>query len=180
MNIVLIGMRGSGKSAIGKKIAEILSYNFFDLDAELTTRLNKNIEQVISEEGWGHFREEEAITCESISHEKRAIIATGGGVILNEKNMKNLKENGIIILLTCDIGILKNRLAKDHKNVKNRPALTDKNCESEIEHIWNQRKDLYHSHSNLTYDVSEESENSADDITKKAHEIIELVKKHRK
>ncbi|MDP4008616.1 MAG: shikimate kinase [Candidatus Peregrinibacteria bacterium] len=176
MNIVLIGMRGSGKTDIGQKIAEILSYNFFDLDGVITTALNKNITQIVKEEGWPHFREQEAKICKSISQENNAIISTGGGIILNEKNIENLKKNGLIILLNCDVDVLKNRLKKDKKNNQDRPTLIDKNPEDEINKIWLERKEKYFNSADIVFDVSGESLDRHADIQAKAERIIALVK----
>lgn len=176
MNIILIGMRGSGKTEIGKKIAEILSYNFFDLDTELTTRLNKNIAQIVSEKGWVYFREEEAKICKLISQKNHAVIATGGGIILNEENIVNLKQNGVIIFLNCDLEILKNRLKNDTKNHGNRPTLIDVNSETELEEIWKERKEKYLKSADITFDVSNESLDRNKDLDSKAREIIASVK----
>lgn len=176
MNIVLIGMRGSGKSEIGKKIAELLVYNFFDLDIELASRLNKNITQIVNEKGWPHFREQEAKICELISQEESAVIATGGGIILNKKNIENLKRNGTIIYLNCDLEILKNRLKNDSKNQENRPSLTGINSEIELEQISEERKEKYLQAADFVFDVSSESLDRDNDITAKAERIIALVK----
>ncbi len=176
MNIVLIGMRASGKSVIGKKIAEILSYNFFDLDEVLTTTLNKNIAQIVKEKGWPYFREEEAKICESISQKNDAVIATGGGIILNPKNIENLKRNGVIILLTCDPEILKKRRKKQTEDRENRPLLKGPNIDVEIEQVWKERKEKYMEASDITFDVSSESLDKNTDLEAKARQIIALVK----
>lgn len=176
MNIVLIGMRGSGKTEIGKKIAEILSYNFFDLDIELTAKLNKNIAQIVAKKGWPYFRQEESKTCELISQKNRAVIATGGGIVLNEKNIENLKRNGIVIFLNCDLKILKNRLKNDTKNQGNRPALLDTNSETELERTLEERKEKYLESADILFDVSDESLDRTNDIAAKANRIIALIK----
>ena len=175
MNIVLIGMRASGKSAIGKKIAEILSYNFFDLDEVITTNLNKNIAQVVSEKGWPYFREEEGKICESISQENNAVISTGGGIILDDKNMENLRKNGIIILLNCDLGVLKNRRKNQEEDRKNRPLLEGTNSNTELETVWNDRKGKYLNAADIIFDVSAESQSPDADLQAKAEQIIALI-----
>lgn len=169
-------MRGSGKTDIGREIAKILSYNFFDLDDVITTTLNKNITQIVKEKGWPHFREQEAKICKSISQENNAIISTGGGIILNEKNIENLKENGLIILLNCDIDVLNRRLKNDRKNNQNRPTLGNQNQEDELNKIWEERKEKYFNSADIVFDVSDESLDKHADIQTKAERIIALVK----
>ncbi|MBT6069234.1 shikimate kinase [Candidatus Peregrinibacteria bacterium] len=176
MNIVLIGMRGSGKSAIGRKIAEILSYNFLDLDEVLTTTLNKNIAQIVEEKGWPYFRQEEAKVCELISQKNNAVIATGGGIVLNKENIKNLKKNGVIILLNCDLETLKNRRKNQAADRENRPLLKGPNITTEIEKVWEERKPLYTSAADIIFDANEESSKKTDDLEKKALKIIEVMK----
>lgn len=173
-------MRGSGKTEIGKKIAEILSYNFFDLDTELTTRLNKNIAQIVTENGWDYFRQEEAKICKLISQKNCAVISTGGGIVLNKKNITNLRRNGVIIFLDCDLEILKNRLKNDTKNQENRPPLTKVSQPYhptlELEQIWEKREGKYLKSADIVFDVSDESLDKTNDIAAKANRIIALVK----
>ena len=169
-------MRGSGKTDIGRKIASLLSYNFFDLDELVALRLNKNIDQIVSENGWNYFRQEEAKICESINQKNHAVISTGGGIILNEKNIENLKQNGIIIFLNCDIEVLKKRLKRDQKNKENRPTLGEENPIKELKKIWADRKGKYRSAADIVFDTSSESLDRNRDLGLKAEGIIALVK----
>lgn len=176
MNIVLIGMRASGKSAIGKKIAEKLLYNFFDLDEVITTKLNKSIKAIVDEGGWKYFRQEEATICEEISQEDNAVISTGGGVVINENNIKNLKKNGIIILLNCELKKLKQRRKKQEKDRENRPLLTGATTNTEIEEVWAERKEKYFNSADIIFDVSNESLDKNADVEAKAEQIIALLR----
>ena len=98
-NIVLIGMPGSGKSTVGKILAEKTGLSFVDLDAVIEETAKKSIPQIFSEDGEPAFRDLEQKCVEEVSAQSRQVIATGGGVILREANMKALSQNGLIVFL---------------------------------------------------------------------------------
>ena len=98
-NISLIGLRGSGKSTIAKIISEKLNLKFVDLDIEIEKNLKLKIPEIIELHGWDFFRKTEAEVCSQFLAEKKQVIATGGGIILEPKNCKTLKENSYIIYL---------------------------------------------------------------------------------
>ncbi|OIP81963.1 shikimate kinase [Candidatus Peregrinibacteria bacterium CG10_big_fil_rev_8_21_14_0_10_44_7] len=167
MNIILTGMRGSGKSTLGKLIATKLGREFVDLDSYIERLANKKIAQLVDEHGWSHFRDLESQAAEEISKKNNLVIATGGGTFIDHENAKKLKSTGFVILLTATIEKLEERIAFD----KNRPPLTNlKSLKEELETLWSERKDIYLANADLTYD------NSIDlDPTSKADEIIERV-----
>ena len=80
-NLVLIGMPGSGKSTVGKILAEKMGFSFVDLDAVIENMANKSISQIFSEDGEPAFRDLEQKSAEEVSTQSRQVIATGGGVI---------------------------------------------------------------------------------------------------
>jgi len=138
-NIVLIGMRGSGKTAIGKEIAIITGKKFIDTDAEIERETEKSIPEIFSKQGEAGFREIEGKVVQKISSGKDLIIGTGGGVVLNRENVIALKENGVIVLLEASLNTMVQRL----KNT-DRPSLTKhKNIEDEIMEIRKKRDKLY-------------------------------------
>lgn len=95
-NIVLIGMPGSGKSTLGKKIAAQLNREFIDTDAEIEKAANMTIPEIFERYGEAHFREIEAeiaMKCGSLSGK---VIATGGGIVLRPENHYALAQNGVI------------------------------------------------------------------------------------
>ncbi len=103
-NIVLIGMAGCGKTTVGKKLAKELCRVFIDTDEQIVKETGKPIPQIFSEIGEEGFRKIEAETVQRIaSSVTGAIISTGGGVILNEKNIQSLKRNGRIYFLNRPI-----------------------------------------------------------------------------
>lgn len=98
-NIVLTGMPGSGKSTVGRLLAEKLSRPFVDVDVRITETAGKTPAQIITEQGERAFRDIEADVIRSLSAENGCVIATGGGAVLRQENIDNLKQNGKIFFL---------------------------------------------------------------------------------
>ncbi len=98
-NIILIGMPSSGKSTLGKALAEKLSRPFFDSDDEIVKQEKRKITDIFANEGEEAFREIEKKAIASLAAKTASVIATGGGAILKEENVKRLKQNGKVIFL---------------------------------------------------------------------------------
>lgn len=98
-NIVLIGMPASGKSSVGSKLAQLLNRPFIDTDVLIEQRVGLTIAQIFEEYGEEYFRAVEADIIAEIANQQGAVIATGGGAILNRENVSMLKRNGIIYFL---------------------------------------------------------------------------------
>ncbi len=138
MNIVLIGFRGTGKSTVGKILSKRTGWKFISSDDEIENKYGK-ISKLVSDNGWEYFRRLEENVIENIAKEDKTIIATGGGVVMNKKNVENLKKNGKFFLLTADKEIIINRI----KN-SDRPSLTNQvSIEDEVEKILNERMPVY-------------------------------------
>nr|NIR15922.1 shikimate kinase [Desulfobacterales bacterium] len=124
MNIVLIGYRCSGKTVVGKTLARELGKEFLDTDALIEENAGRTIERMISTKGWDHFRETEKRLVEEVSRRNNLVIATGGGIVMDEENVKNLKQNGWIVWLKGKPDVLRERMAKEQGSGKVRPSLT--------------------------------------------------------
>jgi len=99
-NIVLSGMPGSGKSTVGKYLAEKLQRKFIDTDEEIVSKTGKEITEIFAEVGNDGFRKIEAEVISRVSSENSgAVIATGGGAILRDDNVRALRRNGRIYFL---------------------------------------------------------------------------------
>ncbi|MFA5947866.1 MAG: shikimate kinase [Candidatus Gracilibacteria bacterium] len=152
-NIVLTGLRGSGKSKIGKLISERLKLDFIDLDKEIEKYEGKSIPEIFAKKGWKYFREIEKKVVKKIAKEKNKIISTGGGTIIYEENYKNLKKNGIIIYLKRSPADCYKYISKD----KNRPPLTnEKNPLKEIKKIYKERKPFYEKTADIIFKRSDD------------------------
>lgn len=139
-NIVLIGMRGSGKTTIAKLLAKKSGKQYIELDEILAKKVGMDIPQIVKKYGWDFFRNKEAEIAKEAALHTDKIISTGGGIILNAKNVEVLKENGIFILLNASPSTLLKRIGND----SNRPFLTNaKTRKEDIENLLKERLALY-------------------------------------
>lgn len=105
-NLILIGMPSSGKTTVGKEIAEKLGRDFVDTDCELVKREGREIPEIIGNDGEAEFRNIESAVVAEVSGRNGIVISTGGGVILREENVKNLSQTGIIFFLDRPLELL--------------------------------------------------------------------------
>ena len=115
-NIVLIGMPGSGKSTIGKALAERLGRDFIDTD-DMIKEKHGVISEIFAQKGEEYFRDIEAIAVKEASKNSGVVIATGGGAVLRQENVTALKQNGVIFFL--------NRPLEDIIPTSDRPLSSD-------------------------------------------------------
>ncbi|NJL60378.1 MAG: shikimate kinase [Desulfobacteraceae bacterium] len=99
MNIFLIGFRCTGKSSVGKALAQRLTYPFKDADEELVAESGVSITDMVAKHGWPFFREQERDIIHRLSLSDNRVIATGGGVILDPDNIRDMKHNGFVMWL---------------------------------------------------------------------------------
>ena len=98
-NIVLIGMPGCGKTTIGKAVAEETQKEFIDTDDEIVKKAGMSIPEIFESFGEKKFREIEAEVIKEVAASQSAVIATGGGAVLNPENVSLLRENGILVFI---------------------------------------------------------------------------------
>ena len=96
-NIVLIGMPGTGKSLIGKFLAELTGKTLQDTDAKIEEEAKMTIPEIFEKEGEAGFRDRESAICKKLGKERNLIIATGGGAILRPENVDALRQNGTLV-----------------------------------------------------------------------------------
>lgn len=138
-NITLCGMMGSGKSAIGKILANKLDYNFIDIDKMLEIEAKKTIKKIFEEDGEVYFRDlEEKITI-NILDNKKTVVSLGGGAIINKNIRSSIKKNSYNIFLKVDVDILTKRL----QNSRTRPLIYKKNLKKELINLINKREKFY-------------------------------------
>ncbi len=163
-NLILTGLRGSGKSKIGKLLAEKLKLNFIDIDEEIEKHEKMTIKEIVELRGWEYFRAVENLIAKKIGKLKNAVISTGGGTIIDRNNEKALKKNGKIIYLYVKPEICAKRIL----NSKNRPPLTNKETvEEEIKHLYKERNGRYCESANLIFERTGNLEKDAEKIIKK-------------
>jgi shikimate kinase len=138
-NIVLIGFMGTGKTAVGKRLATILNREFLDSDYEIEAVTGMSISQLFNKYGEVRFRSEERLIIQRLAEKKNVIIATGGGAILEPENIRLLAQNGILICLTARPEIIYERVKKR----SNRPLLKKGDLYTRIVELMKEREELY-------------------------------------
>ena len=103
MNIFLIGPMAAGKSHIGKTLAKRLKSRFYDTDALICQHAGVDIPTIFKQEGESGFRKRETQVVQEIVGNHNIVVATGGGVVLDKQNCKNIKENGTVIYLNTSL-----------------------------------------------------------------------------
>ena len=149
MNLFLIGYRCSGKTTIGKSVAEAINWSFADADKLLVEKYGKHIKDIVDTEGWESFRHWESSMLEQICTKKRQVVATGGGVVLDADNVRTMQDSGIIIGLGATAETIRKRMLQDVNTANFRPALTDKGLIEEIEDMLSKRNPYYESSSDF-------------------------------
>ena len=138
-NIYLIGMMGSGKTVTGKALAGFLDYEFVDLDAEIQRRDGRPIPEIFEASGEAYFRDIESSALERVSKKKYQVIATGGGIVLHEENVRRMKMTGKVVLLQASAQSLWQRV----RYSKDRPLLNRPDPFGALEQILNDRAGFY-------------------------------------
>ncbi|HEV8539523.1 MAG TPA: shikimate kinase [Nitrospiraceae bacterium] len=140
MNIVLIGYRGTGKSSVGKILAERLGRQLVSTDAEIIKRAGRSIPEIVKQSGWDYFRDLEAEVCRDLAGKDGLIIDTGGGIILRQDNVDRLKATGRLFWLMAEIPTIIDRIGRDTE----RPSLTGtKSFLDEIAEVLEERRPQY-------------------------------------
>lgn len=139
-NIVLIGFMGTGKTTIGRLLASRLGYLFLDSDKKVEYESNMTIREIFELHGEGYFRQKEEAVIAKLARYHNVVIATGGGVVLSNENMRRLKKNGIIITLTASLETILERTARR----TTRPLLLDfLEREEIVNKLLHEREELY-------------------------------------
>ena len=150
-NIALIGFMGSGKTTIGKLLAKTMEMKFVDIDKIIEATEKKSIND-IKEKGQIYFRDLEREIILQESSRNNCVIATGGGSILDNENVKSLQETSFIVFLDASIECLYLRL----KDNTTRPILNGaENKKQLIEELLEKRKFLYQISANFTINIDE-------------------------
>jgi shikimate kinase len=150
MNLVLTGMRGSGKTTIGRVFAEQCGVPFFDTDRIVEQRYGMSIPALIAEKGWEEFRAAESEALESCLSGTNVVCATGGGIVLREDNRRLMRTRGQVVLLDAPVHVLVRRLHADTQ----RPRLTNAaTLDEEVTQVWRERKAHYMATAHDTIDA---------------------------
>ncbi len=166
-NIALIGFMGTGKTAVGKVLAEKLGRKFVELDSLIEQKAGKSIPQIFQQDGEPAFRELEIEVTKEISTGKNLVIACGGGIVLNKINIDRLKSSSVIVCLTASPNIILKRTMSDGEG---RPLLNVSDRASEIRGLLKFRKPFYERAADIRINTSKL------DIDSVAEQIIMKLK----
>jgi shikimate kinase len=136
-NVYLIGFMGSGKSTVGKILAEKLNMNFIDIDKLIEEKEGMKIKDIFEQKGESYFRELERKQIEAIVNQEGLVVSTGGGLGANLDNMNLMKKNGDVVWLDVSLNTVLDRL----KNDQDRPLL--KQPTEKIKQLFEERKNVY-------------------------------------
>ena len=138
-NIILTGFMGTGKSTVGKLLAQRLQRPFTDTDALIVQRDGRSIADIFAEDGEDTFRSWERTVALALAQQQGLIIATGGRLMLDEENAAALTASGRVFCLTADPQTILNRIKDDEK----RPLLNVPNLAERIALLLETRRDAY-------------------------------------
>lgn len=140
MKIVLTGFMGTGKTSVGRELGAKLGYEFIDTDVLIEDREGMPISMIFKKKGEDYFRQVEQAIVAEIAQKRNAVIATGGGVIKNRRNVKSLRRRGILVWLKADPEIILKRVMAEGGT---RPLLDVKEPLQEINKLLDERLKLY-------------------------------------
>ncbi len=166
-NIALIGFMGTGKTAVGKALAEKLDKKFVELDSLIEQKAGKSIPDIFQQDGEIAFRELEIEVTKEVSREKNLVIACGGGIVLNKINIDRLGKESVIVYLTASPStILKRTLSEG----ETRPLLNVQDKALSIQELLAFRKPFYERAADIKINTSKL------DIDSVVEQIISRVK----
>jgi len=151
MNIVFIGYRGTGKSAIAEQLSDRLSRPKFDMDEEIVAEAGMSIPEIVATKGWDFFRDLESEIARRASKRDQTVIDAGGGVVVRRENIKALRRNGLVIWLRADAETIADRI----RTSAERPSLTgSRSFLEEIDEVLRERTPLYREAADFDIDTS--------------------------
>lgn len=145
-NIFLIGPMGSGKTAVGRKLARLLRLEFFDSDAEIEYRTGVDIPYIFEREGEAGFREREREVIDALTRLSGVVVATGGGAILKPENREHLAARGCVVYLHTSV----EQQLERTRHGRQRPLLYTEDPEAKLRELMTYRLPLYRSIAKIT------------------------------
>ena len=157
-NVVLIGMPGCGKSAVGRELARRMGRPFADLDKLIEEQAGRTIPEIFAQEGEAAFRSLESQVVREAGRETGRVVSTGGGGVTRQENRAPLRQNGVIVHLTRDLSLL---------SKKGRPVSQG----TDLGELWAQRAPLYRAFADITVENSGTIQETAGKIEKELNAL---------
>jgi len=166
-NIALIGFMGTGKTAVGRLLAEKLGKEFIELDVLIEKKAGKTIPEIFKQDGEIAFREREIEATREVGENENAVIACGGGIVLNQINVDRLRKHSVIVYLTASPEVILKRTSSDKDE---RPLLVAEDKATKVERLLKFRQPFYERAADITVDTSEL------EVTEVVEQILKEVK----
>jgi shikimate kinase len=152
VNVVLIGYRGTGKSVVGRIVAETLGTECLSMDEEIVRRAGMNVPEIVEKEGWPGFRDRETQVARDFASRKTVVIDCGGGVIERPENIEALRTGGTVFWLKASVDVIVGRIEDDTQ----RPALVEgRTFTDEVREVLERRTPLYRNAADHEIDTDE-------------------------
>ena len=152
-NIVLIGFMGAGKSSLASYLAEQFNMRTVETDQEIVQREGISIPEIFEQYGEEYFRDRESEVIRDLGFDSQTVISAGGGAVLRDENVENMKANGIIVLLTATPKAILDRV----KSSTERPLLNGKMNEDYIATLMEKRRSRYEDVADLIIDTTDKT-----------------------
>jgi shikimate kinase len=170
VNIYLIGYRCTGKTTLGRALAQRLEHPFIDMDDAIVAESRQTISELVARHGWAEFRNREGVLLNALSKRQGLVIGTGGGVVLADANVALMRASGKVIWLRCRPDTIHRLMMADPRSSAMRPSLTGQMLRQEIETTLKAREPLYRNAMHLAL------ETDAFDIERLCDQIIAGLK----
>lgn len=145
---------GCGKSTVGQKLAALLNVPFVDMDSYIEKKNKMTVKEMFSKYSESYFRAQEHCACWELSKINGAVVALGGGTVLNPMNVEVLKKKCEIVFLDAPLDVIKKRLENDHT----RPLLERPDREQAMEQLYEKRRPSYRKTATLVIDADNSPE----------------------
>lgn len=169
MQLILIGYRGTGKTTVARRVAELLGFDCFDSDVEVERRAGKSIKQIFADDGEQAFRDREIQVIADLSQHGDSVLSLGGGAVMREETRQAI-EPGTVVWLTARPETIFERMARDAKTSQQRPNLTTGGGLAEITSLLSHREAVYRACADFTVETDNKS------VEQVAQQIVCLVK----
>jgi shikimate kinase len=159
MNIVIIGYRASGKTRVGRRVAQRLGWPYVDVDRGIEKATNKTIKQIFEENGEPYYRQVEAGVAREMLGGDGQVVSFGGGTLMEPPNQALINHHVLVVYLEAPVDVLWQRAQADPESEKNRPPLLkSKGGREEIVDMLKKRAPVYEQFANLTLDATQDPE----------------------
>jgi shikimate kinase len=154
MKIALIGYRATGKTTVGGTLSDILKIPYWDTDFMIQRNMGMSITEMVKEKGWDYFRAKEKEVIRFLAQKGDCVIATGGGMVLDQENVDLLKQTSLFIWLHSPAKDIVERLRNDVGNAAARPPFSGASLEQETADTLEQRIPLYQRAADYTVETA--------------------------